>query len=296
MRRPRTTRPRSAAADLGARGEGGEVLRRRRASRTISRWRSSTTSPRRGAGSRSITPLYRRIIAAYAAGVNRYVARHRDRAAGMDAGDHGGGRPREHAARRRRTRSAGPALVAAAARRSTRAATAAIEPADEQWIDDAGLERVRARGSRTTTGKPILLGNPHSRGRRSTGRRTSACPGTIDFYGSTLRRDSGAARRLQRPSRLRHHQQRARPRRRVCAAGGSGAAGPLPVRRPVDAARRRDVADRGARTRTERCGRETRTFWSIAHRHRRSTATPTRAFAVKSTRLDAFGTSKGSTC
>lgn len=130
-----------------------------------------------------ITPLYRRIIGAYAAGVNRYVRAHR------------GELPEWM-----------PEITAADVLANTRAATARSlggaalvrrlrakyegteQPAEEHaWFDDApGSNALALAGSRTTTGKPILLGNPHLQWSSLYWEAHVRVPGAIDFYGSTL--------------------------------------------------------------------------------------------------------------
>ena len=83
----------------------------------------------------------------------------------------------------------------------------------------AGFQCVRAWRSRTASGKPILLGNPHLSWSSLYWEAHVRVPGRIDFYGSTLAGIPGSAGRLQRPARVRHHQQRAGPGRCARAAG-----------------------------------------------------------------------------
>jgi acyl-homoserine-lactone acylase len=55
------------------------------------------------------------------------------------------------------------------------------------WIDEApGSNAFALAGSRTTTGKPILLGNPHLQWSSLYWEAHVRIPGTLDFYGSTL--------------------------------------------------------------------------------------------------------------
>ena len=131
-----------------------------------------------------ITPLYRRVIAAYAAGVNRYV--HAHRAALPDW------MPEITAADVLANTRAGAAssLAGAALSRRLRAkyegGTQAPDTSDP-WIDDApGSNAFALSGSRTTTGKPILLGNPHLQWSSLYWEAHVRVPGRIDFYGSTL--------------------------------------------------------------------------------------------------------------
>jgi acyl-homoserine-lactone acylase len=131
-----------------------------------------------------VSPLYRRMLAAYAAGVNRYVARHRatlpewipeftatdilaaSRASAVEA-------------------LAGPGL-----RRQLQnkyePRTGGQEAPETEWIDTPGSNAFALAGSRTTTGKPILLGNPHLSWSSLYWEAHVRVPGRIDFYGSTL--------------------------------------------------------------------------------------------------------------
>ena len=131
-----------------------------------------------------ITPLYRRIIGAYAAGVNQYVRRHRDLLPAwmpeISAAD-------VLASTRA---SAANALGGAALVRRLREkyeGQARTEIPEPDWIDDApGSNAFALSGSRTTTGKPILLGNPHLQWSSLYWEAHVRVPGVIDFYGSTL--------------------------------------------------------------------------------------------------------------
>ena len=130
-----------------------------------------------------ITPLYRRIIGAYAAGVNRYVQAHRTElpewmpeitAADVLAS----------------TRASAASSVGGAAviRRLREKYEGAPRTGEElPWIDEApGSNAFALHGSRTTTGKPILLGNPHLQWSSLYWEAHVRVPGKIDFYGSTL--------------------------------------------------------------------------------------------------------------
>jgi acyl-homoserine-lactone acylase len=134
-------------------------------------------------GLQTVSPLYRGILDAYAAGVNRYVSRHRDslpawmpeitavdvlangRAGAVDS-------------------LSGPALP-----RLLRAKYEGIpgtQEDDAAWIDAPGSNAFALAASRTTTGKPILLGNPHLTWSSLYWEAHVRVPGKIDFYGSTL--------------------------------------------------------------------------------------------------------------
>lgn len=130
-----------------------------------------------------VSPLYRRILAAYAAGVNRYVAQHRSElpdwipvftAADVLANSRAGAVDA----------LAGPAIPRQLRNKYEERSAAA--PADD-WLDDApGSNGLALAGSRTTTGKPILLGNPHLSWSSLYWEAHVRVPGRIDFYGSTL--------------------------------------------------------------------------------------------------------------
>lgn len=130
-----------------------------------------------------ITPLYRRIIGAYAAGVNRYVQAHRSElpewmpeitAADVLA-----------STRASAASSLGGGAVLRRLREKYEGAPGTRE--DLAWIDEApGSNAFALHGSRTTTGKPILLGNPHLQWGSLYWEAHVRVPGRIDFYGSTL--------------------------------------------------------------------------------------------------------------
>jgi acyl-homoserine-lactone acylase len=130
-----------------------------------------------------ITPLYRRIISAYAEGVNRYVRAHRSElpewmpeisAADVLANTRAGAA----------TSLGGPALVRRLREKYEGASSTREDP---PWIDEgAGSNAFALAGSRTTTGQPILLGNPHLQWSSLYWEAHVRVPGKIDFYGSTL--------------------------------------------------------------------------------------------------------------
>ena len=133
-------------------------------------------------GLETITPLYRRIIAAYAAGVNRYVSLHRTElppwmpeitAADVLASTRS---------------SAAESLASAALVRRLREKYEGAPPSrdESEWIEAPGSNALALGGARTTTGKPILLGNPHLQWSSLYWEAHVRVPGTIDFYGSTL--------------------------------------------------------------------------------------------------------------
>lgn len=131
-----------------------------------------------------ITPLYRRVISAYAAGVNRFVRAHRSAlpewmpeitAADVLASTRAGA-----------ANSLGGAALVRRLREKYEGG--AQDPQDlASWVDDApGSNALALSGSRTTTGKPMLLGNPHLQWSSLYWEAHVRVPGRIDFYGSTL--------------------------------------------------------------------------------------------------------------
>src|SRR5688500_7238153 len=131
-----------------------------------------------------ITPLYRRVIAAYAAGVNRYVHAHRaalpDWMPELTAAD---------VLANTRAGAANSLAGTALSRRLRDKYEGGTQTPDtnDPWIDDApGSNAFALSGSRTTTGKPILLGNPHLQWSSLYWEAHVRVPGRIDFYGSTL--------------------------------------------------------------------------------------------------------------
>jgi acyl-homoserine-lactone acylase len=235
-------------------------------------------------GLQHVSPLYRQILAAYAAGVNRYVAKHRaqlpswipefsaadvlanSRASAADA-------------------LGGPGILRQLRQKYERPGS--DEPATRaEWIDAPGSNALALGPSRTTTGKPILLGNPHLSWSSLYWEAHVRVPGAIDFYGSTLvgipvlragfndrlgfvttnnapDLDDVFALALD-PERPDHYR-----------FGGRS----LPLGR-------RDVAV-PVRSADGSLREERRTFWR-SHVGEVIYRTPTHAFAVKSTRLDAL--------
>jgi acyl-homoserine-lactone acylase len=133
-------------------------------------------------GLETVSPLYRRMLSAYAAGVNRYVALHR--------GELPAWMPELTAEDVLANARAGAASSLAGLARQLRAkyeggGPGAAQPSDE-WADAPGSNALALSGSRTTTGQPILLGNPHLSWSSLYWEAHVRVPGKIDFYGSTL--------------------------------------------------------------------------------------------------------------
>jgi acyl-homoserine-lactone acylase len=147
-------------------------------------------------GLTEVSPLYRRMLAAYAAGVNRYIARHRDalpawipefsaadvlansRASAVGALAGPGLRRQLQNKYEPRPGTQGPS--------ETHGAPGTQGTPGTDWIDSPGSNAFALAGSRTATGKPILLGNPHLSWSSLYWEAHVRVPGRIDFYGSTL--------------------------------------------------------------------------------------------------------------
>lgn len=135
--------------------------------------------------------LYRRIVEAYAAGINRYVEKHRAQLpdwipvfTGADV----------MAARRAgAVRSAFSQTAVRALERKYGAAAAAAPVwsaipagADPAPLEEGGSNAFALAGTRTESGRPILLGNPHLNWSSLYWEAQVTVPGKIDFFGSTL--------------------------------------------------------------------------------------------------------------
>jgi acyl-homoserine lactone acylase PvdQ len=104
----------------------------------------------------TVSPVYRRMLEAYAAGVNLYVAQHRNElpawipaftAADVQANARSGAA----------SSLAGDGIRQQLERRERGGSTAP----EDLLVDQPGSNALALAGSKTTTGKPILLGNPH---------------------------------------------------------------------------------------------------------------------------------------
>ncbi|MEX2270360.1 MAG: penicillin acylase family protein [Vicinamibacterales bacterium] len=130
-----------------------------------------------------VGPMYRRMLEAFAAGVNLYVSQHRAglpswiptfTAADVQANARGGA-----------ASSLGGDGIARQLERRYRTGSDTVETEDI-LTDLPGSNALAIAGSRTTTGKPILLGNPHLAWSRRYWEAHVIVPGRINFYGSTL--------------------------------------------------------------------------------------------------------------
>ncbi len=136
---------------------------------------------------------FREWLAAFAAGVNQYVATHRERVPSwmptVDASD--------PLAMGRMAAITGALTPPAALLRkyppiATSASARAAEPRaggrseDRDDDGDSGSNAFALSGAMTTVGVPLLLGNPHLRWSERYWEAHVRVPGRIDFYGSTL--------------------------------------------------------------------------------------------------------------
>ncbi|MFB3852568.1 MAG: penicillin acylase family protein [Vicinamibacterales bacterium] len=135
---------------------------------------------------------YRKVLEAFAAGVTRYVHKHR---AELPAWV-----PREFTAADfvavpRAGAASGASSAALVRALQTKYATTtsagvsahwAVEPASEGQGDDAGSNAFALGGNRTTSGRAILLGNPHLSWGSLYWEAHVIVPGRLNFYGSTL--------------------------------------------------------------------------------------------------------------
>ena len=135
---------------------------------------------------------FRRILRAFAAGASRYVAAHRDElppwmpdVTAVDVVANIRGEWVEAAtspALRRALERKYPAGTAGDAGEAPVPITVELDPAG----DEAGSNALALAGSRTTTGRPILLGNPHLDWSSRYWEAHLTVPGRLDFYGSCL--------------------------------------------------------------------------------------------------------------
>lgn len=167
---------------IAARGEEARVFGERGLTNDVA-MAMFENGPAAEAALARISPLYRRIISAYAAGVNRYVRAHRaelpDWMPEITAAD---------VLAHTRAGAAGSLGGAALVRRLREKYEGTPRTEDDPaWLDEgAGSNAFALSGAKTTTGKPMLLGNPHLQWSSLYWEAHVRVPGRIDFYGSTL--------------------------------------------------------------------------------------------------------------
>jgi acyl-homoserine-lactone acylase len=145
-------------------------------------------------GLSALSPLFHRIVSSYAGGVNAYLIEHRSElpdwvhpisAADVIANSRAGAVNALSGSAlvtqlRNKYEKSGPAGADAGP-------PAAAEASIDGVFDEApGSNAFALAGSRTSTGKPILLGNPHLSWSSLYWEAHVRVPGRIDFYGSTL--------------------------------------------------------------------------------------------------------------
>lgn len=145
---------------------------------------------------RNVGSLYRKIVNAYAAGVNRYVEQHRSELPGWIPTITG----IDVMASRRAgaIRSTFSQATVRALQRKYPAAAAGAPGSQVEWMaisasqdpeapdEPPGSNAFVLSGSRTTSGFPILLGNPHLNWSSLYWEAQVTVPGKINFFGSTL--------------------------------------------------------------------------------------------------------------
>jgi acyl-homoserine-lactone acylase len=157
-------------------------------------------------GLADVSDLYRGVIAAYAAGVNAYVSQHRSelpdwmpRLTAVDVlastrasavNDLAGpSLPRQLRQKYEAGSEPSESRPLVVGSRPPVPGSRPPEPGPRppiEWTDRPGSNAFALGGSRTASGKPILLGNPHLSWSSLYWEAHVRVPGQIDFYGSTL--------------------------------------------------------------------------------------------------------------
>ncbi len=147
---------------------------------------------------RRVGALYRKIVNAYAAGINQYVAQHRGELpswipafSGIDVlASRRAGAIRstfsQGTIRALRQKYPPPATSAASSGQAWRAITIDTPDSPDENPEPPGSNAFALAGSRTASGSPILLGNPHLNWSSLYWEAQVTVPGKIDFFGSTL--------------------------------------------------------------------------------------------------------------
>lgn len=133
-----------------------------------------------------VSPLFRRILQSYAAGVNAYLEEHRAQlpewATAISPAD-----ILSNSRAGAVTALAGGALHQQLRNKYSYSAITTGPAASSEYEEDSpGSNAFALGGTRTVSGKPILLGNPHLSWSSLYWEAHVRVPGRIDFYGSTL--------------------------------------------------------------------------------------------------------------
>ena len=174
---------------VSARGEAARLFGRDSLESDVSMRRLDNIGAARQA-LRQVGKGFRRVLTAFASGVNRYVEGHRTELPAwipaFDAAD-----VLAHTRAGAVTGAFGRGLLAALRRKYPTdddpppASLPASEPPGDS-MDADGSNALALAGSRTTSGRPILLGNPHLRWSSLYWEAHITVPGELNFYGSTL--------------------------------------------------------------------------------------------------------------
>ena len=130
-----------------------------------------------------LPPLYKGLIEAYIAGVNQYVSKHR---ASLPQWIPASFKGTDVIALTRSGGLAGIGSIANAPDLRSVVPITTREPEGDEPYEDAGSNAFALHGSRTKSGSPILVGNPHLPWSSLYWEAHVEVPGKINFFGSTL--------------------------------------------------------------------------------------------------------------
>ncbi len=144
-----------------------------------------------------ISREYRKWVSAYVRGFNRYVDLHRSElpawiplfsAADVMAHRRAGAVRQVHSPEAvRQLRKKYPTPRGEPEKQGPEIVTLAVPPAAGDWVDEeAGSNAFALAGTRTVSGVPILLGNPHLNWNSLYWEAQITVPGKVNFFGSTL--------------------------------------------------------------------------------------------------------------
>ncbi len=174
---------------LEARGTAAAVFGRSEADQDFAMRRAGNLEQAR-AHMGDLDSMYRDVLSGFAAGVNHYAARHRARLPAWipEVSDADFvAITRAGAAGALGSASLARALEAKFGKGGARPpAASAIDLGEDALADAPGSNALALAGSKTTSGRPILLGNPHLRWSSLYWEAHVTIRGHLDFYGSTL--------------------------------------------------------------------------------------------------------------